>query len=84
MVHNKLLLFETVTKSGNVNVSPHIVITFDVVEIPGFWLIVIVIESVTATCEQFEFGNADIVKITLEVSLEPNMYTGLIPPLEFE
>ena len=73
LVHNKLLLLETVTKSGSVNVSPHIEITFDVVEIAGFWLIVIVIASVTATCWQFELGNTDMVKVTLEVSLVPNI-----------
>ena len=73
LVHNKLLLLETVTKSGNVNVSPHIEITFDVVIIAGFWLIVMVIASVTATCGQFELGNTDMVKVTLEVSFEPKI-----------
>ena len=35
-VHNKLVLLETVTKSGNVNVSPHIEILFVVATIDAF------------------------------------------------
>ena len=31
------------------------------------------IASVTATCGQFELGNTDIVKVTLEVSFEPKI-----------
>ena len=71
--HWILELLLTVTKSGRVKVSPHMVIAFVEVIILGFWWIVMVIESVTATWGQFAFGKTDIVKVTLEVSFEPKI-----------
>ena len=72
-VHKILSALFTVTKSGIVKVSPHIIILFCKVVIVGFWLIVITIVSVTGTCRQLAFGNTDIVNVTLEISFDPKI-----------
>ena len=66
---------ETVTKSGNVKVSAHIVVSFWEATMLGFLLIKIVIASVAATCvsAQAALGRAEIVNVTEEVSAEPKL-----------
>ncbi len=73
LVHNILFPLFTVTKFGRVKVPPHIVIWLALTMMDGFWRMVITIESVTATWGQEAIGNADIVKVTLEVSLLPKL-----------